>query len=152
MGLLLFRILCLVVAPTQKVAFCVPPIYIKGFVLLLTLLLYHNFLFLSSTFSKIIKKFFIVLCEIFNNLRPGRFSPPGTARAPSKSGRKKRDIIYPSTLASSQAIVFELVARNLIFFSCLPLSTPSRPNILTKASNSFLFIWYSVTTSSIFTI
>lgn len=107
---------------------------------LLTLLLYHNLTILSSTFSKIIKKFFIGLCEIFNNLRPGRFSPPGPARAPSKSGRKKRDILYPSTLASSQAIVFELVARNLIFFSCLPLSTPSRPNILTKASNSFLFI------------
>lgn len=118
----------------------------------LTLILYHNFLFLSSTFSKIIKKFFIGLCEIFNNLRPGRFSPPGPTRAPSESGRKKRDIIYPSTLASSQATVFELVARNLIFFSCFPLSTPSRPNSLTKASNSFLFIWYSVTTSSIFTI
>lgn len=125
----------------------------------LTPILYHNFLFLSSTFSKIIKKFFIGLCEIFNNLRPGRlgpgmarFSPPGPTRAPSESGRKKRDIFYPSTLASSQAIVFELVARNLIFFSCLPLSIPSRPNSLTKASNSFLFIWYSVTTSSIFTI
>jgi hypothetical protein len=57
LGLLLFRVLFLWLHPSKKVASCVPPIYIKGFVPLLTLLLYHNFLFLSSTFSKIIKKF-----------------------------------------------------------------------------------------------
>lgn len=109
LGLLLFRILFLWLHPSKKVASCVPPIYIKGFVPLLTLLLYHNFLFLSSTFSKIIKKIFIGLCEIFNNLRPGRLSPPGPARAQVSPEGKRGIFSIPLLLLQAKQLFLNLL-------------------------------------------